>query len=165
MSTYCNIDDGSKPEIHPTPTEDLSSIPVIKVDERVSPALPTPLGCHSRGPDDPNAIPPSPTLSTQSSVYFMASTALQDNKPEGGITSPSLIGPTEFSASLSRQPSNVIMTHTDDGTIADQSDDRDITAGDDLPFFPRLRRGRVSPFSFILKSRPSGVPNDDRVTL
>ena len=165
MSTYCNIDDGSKPEIHPTPTEDLSSIPVIKVDERVSPALPTPLGCHSRGPDDPNAIPPSPTLSTQSSVYFMASTALQDNIPEGGVTSLALINPADPSPSHSRQPSNVIVTNTDDGTIADQSDDKDIEARDDLPLFPRLRRGSVSPFSFILKSRPSGVPNDDRVTL
>ena len=165
MSTHRNIDDGSKPEILSTPTEEyLSSIPVIKVDERVPPALSTSLGCHSRGSSDPRAIPPSPTLSTQSSVYFMASTALQDNKPEGGITSPSLISPTEFSASLSRQPSNVIMTHTYDGTIADQSDDRDITAGDELPLFPRLRRGRISPFSSILKSRPSRIPNDDRVT-
>ena len=146
MPIYNNIDGGSEPEILSTPTEDM--------DERAS-------GCHSRGPSDPRAIPPSPTLSTQPSVYFMASTALQDNKPEGGITSPALISPTEFSASVSGQPSNVIMTNTDDGTIADQSNDRDIKAWDDLPLFPRLRRGRISP---ILKSRPSRIPNDDRVT-
>ena len=171
MSTHYNIDDGSKPEIQSTPTKDLSTIPVIKVDEREESVPPTPStssDCHSRGPSDPSTIPPSPTLSTKSSVYFMASTALQDNKPEGGIISLALIDPTEFSASVSRQPSNVIMAKTDDGTIADQSDDnlKDIkVCRDDLPLFPRLRRGQVSPFSSIFKSRPPRIPNDDRVTL
>ena len=232
MSTHYNTDDGSKPEIQSTPTKHLSSIPVIKVDERkefVPPALSTSSGCHSRGPSDPSPIPPSPTPSTQSPVHFTTSTATMDNKPEGGITSLALINPM---CPHSPQPSNVIMTNTDDGTIADQStashiypaaskttnsvgspienlnspapthvgslseidkfenqirdhwkplkkvesgvqavteaeaDDKGVVkARDDLPWFPRLRRGHVNPLSFILKSGPSGVPNDDRVTL
>ena len=234
MLTHYSIDDGSKPEILSTPTKDLSSIPVIKVDERVPPALHTPLGCHSRGPDGPNTTPPSPTLSTQSSVCFMASTALQDNKPEGGVTSLALINPEDPSPSHSPQPSNVIMTNTNDRTIANQTqssishiypatcnttnsvrspvenlkspapphvgslseidefenqirdhwtpvkkvegsvqavteaepDDIDaVKARDVLPLFPRLRRGRISPFSSILKIRPPRIPKDDRVTL
>ena len=45
------------------------------------------------------------------------------------------------------------------------ADDKDVVkARDDLPLFPRLRRGRISPFSSILKSRSPRIPNDDRVT-
>ena len=121
MSTHCNIDGGSKPEILSTPTEALSSIPVIRVDELVPPALSTSSGCHSRGPSDPNVIPPSPTLSTRSPVHFGTPIALQDDKPEGGMASLALINPTDHSVSHSRRPSYATVTRTDDGTITDQS--------------------------------------------
>ena len=155
MSTRYNIDDG------------LSSITVIRVDEHeesIPPALSTSSGCDSRGPSDLNATPLPPTFSTHPSAY-MASTSLQDNKPETRMTFPS---PTaiKLPASFFPQPSNVIMTNTDDGTIADQSDDKNVVkVRDDLLLFPRLRRGRANPFSSILKSGPSRIPNDDRVTL
>ena len=212
MSTHCNIDDGSKPEILSIPTEDLGSIPVIRVDERVPPALSTSSGCHSRGPSDPRAIPPSPTLSTQCSVYFMASTALRDNKPDGEMASLAFAGPgdgtiadqsaiphiypaTSNTTNSVRSPienlkspapphvgstseidefENQIRDHwkpvkkVESGVQAvkeAEADDIDmVKARDDPQLFPRLRRARASPFSFILKSRPSGTPNDDRVT-
>ena len=159
MSTHYSVGGCGKLKIQSTPTEVLSSIPAIKVDEPIPPALSFPLGC----PSDPRAIPPSPTLSTQSSVYFMASTALQDNKPEGGMASPALTSPADPFLSSAPHPSNVTKINTDDGTIADQSDDQGIEARDDLPLFPRLNRGRINPFSSILKS--PRIPNDDRVTL
>ena len=96
----------------------------------------------------------------------MAPTGLQDDKPEGGMASPALTSPADPFLSSPPHPSNVTKTNTDDGTIADQSDDKDVVKiRDGLPLFPRLRRGRVSPFSSILKSGPSRIPNDDRVTL
>ena len=119
MSTHCNIDDGSKPEILSTPTEALSSIPVIRVDELVPPALSTPSGCHSREPSDPSVTPPPLIISAQSPVHFTTPMALQDDKPEGGMASLALINPTDHSISHSRRPSYATVTHTDDGTITE----------------------------------------------
>lgn len=142
------MDNGSKPEIPSIVTEDLSSTPVIHVDEHeefVPPALSTSSTSHSRQPSDPfllspgppklgrrsfdttasddglSVIPPSPTLSTQSSVHFTTSTALRDNKPGDGSTSLSLLSPKDPSRSHSRRPSNATMTSTDEGTVADHS--------------------------------------------
>ena len=101
-----NTDNGSKPEILSIVTEDLSSTPTIYTgdhDNLASSALPTTSTSHSMKPSDPTppnlripkhgrsidtptdedrlkVIPPSPTLSTQSSVHFKISTALwEDN--------------------------------------------------------------------------------------
>jgi P-type Ca2+ transporter type 2C len=142
------MDNGSKPEIPSIVTEDLSSTPVIHVDhpeEFVSPAFPAPSACHSTENSDPfllspgpqksgrrsidtnadedglSVIPPSPTLSTQSSVHFNTSTVLRDNKPGDGTTSLALLSPKDPSRSHSRRPSNATMTSTDEGTVADHS--------------------------------------------
>ena len=144
------MDNGSRQEIPSIVTEDLSSTPVIHVDrpeEFVFPALPAPSTSDSREPtSDPfllspgpqksgrrstdtsvdedglSVIPPSPTLSTQSSVnQFTTSTALRDNKPGDGSTSLALLSPVVPSRSHSRRPSNATMTSTDEGTVADHS--------------------------------------------
>jgi len=142
------MDNGSKPEIPSIVTEDLSSTPAIHVDDHddsVSPALPTSSSTHSRKPSDPTllspgilkpvrrsvdstadedefkVIPPSPTLSTQSSVHFKTSTALRENKPGDGSTSLTLLSPKDNSRSHSRRPSNATTTSTDEGTVADHS--------------------------------------------
>ena len=138
------MDNGSKPEIPSIVTEDLSSTPAIHVashDESVNPALPTTSTGHSRKPSDPSllspgvlksgrrsvdedevkVIPPSPTLSTQSSVHFNTSTALRDNKPGDGSTSLTLLSPKDNSRSHSRRPSNATTTSTEEGTVADHS--------------------------------------------
>jgi len=142
------MDNGSKPEIPSIVTEDLSSTPAIHVDkheESVSPAPPTTSAGHSKKPSDPSllspgilksgrrstdtnadeddfrVIPPSPTLSTQSSVHFMTSTALRDNKPGDGTSSLALLSPKDNSRSHSRRPSNATTTSTEEGTVADHS--------------------------------------------
>ena len=142
------MDHGSKAEIPSIVTEDLSSTPAIHVDshdDSVSPALPTTSTGHSRKPSDPTllspgilkpgrrsidtpadedelkVIPPSPTLSTQSSVHFTTSTALRENKPGDGSTSLTLLSPKDNSRSHSRRPSNATTTSTDEGTVADHS--------------------------------------------
>ena len=142
------MDNGSKPEIPSIVTEDLSSTPAIHVgdhDDSVSPALPTTSTGHSRKPSDPTllspgilkpgrrsidipadedelrVIPPSPTLSTQSSVHFKTSTALRENKPGDGTTSLALLSPKDNSRSHSRRPSNATTASTDEGTVADHS--------------------------------------------
>ena len=142
------MDNGSKPEIPSIVTEDLSSTPAIHVanhDESASLAFPTTSSGHSRKPSDPTllspgilkpgrrsidtsadedefkVIPPSPTLSTQSSVHFMTSTALRENKPGDGSTSLSLLSPKDNSRSHSRRPSNATTTSTEEGTVADHS--------------------------------------------
>ena len=142
------MDNGSKPEIPSIVTEDLSSTPAIHVgehDDSVSPALPTTSTGHSRKLSDPTllspgilkpgrrsvdtpadddelrVIPPSPTLSTQSSVHFKTSTALRENKPGDGSTSLALLSPKDNSRSHSRRPSNATTTSTDEGTVADHS--------------------------------------------
>ena len=142
------MDNGSKPDIPSIVTEDLSSPPVIHVDnhdDSVSPALPTTSSGHSRQPSDPTllspgilkpgrrsvdttgsedefrVIPPSPTLSTQSSVHFKTSTALRENKPGDGTSSLALLSPGNNSRSHSRRPSNATTTSTEDGTVADHS--------------------------------------------
>ena len=141
------MDNGSRPEIPSIVTEDLSSTPVIHVDhyaEFVPLVLPS-LDNYSRGSSDPfllspglpmpnrrsidttgdedglSVAPPSPTLSTQSSVHFTTSTALRDNKPGDGSTSLALLSPGGPSRSHSRRPSNATMTSTDEGTVADHS--------------------------------------------
>jgi len=142
------MDNGSKPEIPSIVTEDLSSTPAIHVgehDDSISPALPTTSTGHSRKPSDPTllspgilkpgrrsidtpadeddlkGIPPSPTLSTQSSVHFKTSTALRENKPGDGSTSLTLLSPKDNSRSHSRRPSNATTASTDEGTVADHS--------------------------------------------
>jgi len=132
------MDYGSKPEIPSIVTED------IHVGDPVSPALPTTSTGHARKPSDPRLlspgilkpgrwsidtpgddeltrIPPSPTLSTQSSVHFKTSTALRDNKPGDGTTSLSLLSPKDNSRSHSRRPSNATTISTDEGTVTDHS--------------------------------------------
>ena len=142
------MDHGSRQEIPSIVTEDLSSTPVIHVDSHEvsdSPVPPTISTGHARKPSDPSllspgilkpgrrsfdttasddefrVIPPSPTLSAQSSVHFMTSTALRDNKPGDGSTSLALLSPNDNSRSHSRRPSNATITSTDDGTVADHS--------------------------------------------
>jgi Ca2+-transporting ATPase len=142
------MDNGTPPEIPSIVTEDLSSTPAIHVDnhdESVSLTLPTTSSGHSRKPSDPTLlspgilkpgrrsfdttgdedesrlIPPSPTLSTQSSVHFMNSTALRENKPGDGTSSLALLSPKDNSRSHSRRPSNATMASTDEGTVADHS--------------------------------------------
>ena len=66
-------------------------------------------------------IPTSPTLSTQSSVHFTTYTALRDNKPGDETSSLALLSPKDHSRSHSRRPSNVTMTSTDEGTVANHS--------------------------------------------
>ena len=127
-------------------TEDLSSTPAIHVDsheEATSSALPTTSTGHAKRPSDPSllspgilkpgrrsfdttasedevrGIPPSPTLSAQSSVHFKTSMALRDNKPGDGTTSLTLLSPQDQSRSHSRRPSNATTTSTDEGTVAD----------------------------------------------
>jgi Ca2+-transporting ATPase len=136
------MDNGSKPEIPSIVTEDLSSTPAIHVDNREGSnpsSLPT--TAHARKPSDPSllspgilrlgrrsvdtsasddevrGIPPSPTLSTQSSVHFQTSTALRENKPGDGSTSLTLLS-AQDQVSHSRRPST---TSTDEGTVADHS--------------------------------------------
>jgi Ca2+-transporting ATPase len=144
--SHYNMDYGTRPEIPSIVTEDLSSTPAIHVDshyENVSLTLPT-TSSHSRRPsnltllspgilkpgrrsfdtssdeDESRLPPPSPTLSTQSSVHFITSTALRENKPGDGTTSLTLLSPKDNSFSLSRRPSNASAS-TDEGTVADHS--------------------------------------------
>jgi len=140
------MDNGSKPEIPSIVTEDLSSTPAIHVDNREGPASSSlPTTGHGRKPSDPSllspgilkpgrrsvdtsasedearGIPPSPTLSTQSSVHFKTTTALRENKPGDGTTSLSLLSPQDNSRTHSRRPSNATTTSTEEGTVADHS--------------------------------------------
>ena len=138
------MDNGSNPQIPAIVTEDLSSTPVIRVDELqefVSHSLPISANGHLRKPSDPSMLrpgipksgrrsldtdedglsPPSPTLSTQSSVQFNTSTALRENKPGDGTTSLSLLSPRDPTRSHSRRPSNATITSTEEGTVADHS--------------------------------------------
>ena len=141
------MDNGSGPEIPFIVTEDLSSNPAIRVDDNaefVFPPLPTSSAGHSRNNSDPLLLspgipwsgrrsfdtsadedehrpPPSPTLSTQSSVQFTTSTALRGNNPGDGVTSLALLSPRDASRSHSRRPSNATMTSTEEGTVADHS--------------------------------------------
>ena len=139
------MDNGSKPEIPSIVTEDLSSTPAIHVDSNEDPdssAFPTTSTGHARKPSDPSllspgilkpgrrsfdtsasedGVPPSPTLSTQSSVHFKTSTALRENKPGDGSTSLALLSPQDTTRSHSRRPSNATTTSTDEGTVADHS--------------------------------------------
>lgn len=143
------MDNGSKPEIPSIVTEDLSSTPVIHVDEGheefVSLNSPPSSTSHSSELSDPfmltpgpprpgrrsidttadedglSIAPPSPTLSARSSVHFTNSTALRDNKPGDGTSSLALLTPQDPSRSHSRRPSNATMTSTDEGTVADHS--------------------------------------------
>jgi len=110
------MDNDSKPEILSIVTEDLSSTPAIHADSREGPASSSlPTTSHGRKSSDPSllgprilkpgrrsvntsaskvearGIPPSPTLSTQSSVHFKTNTALQENKPGDKTTSLSLL--------------------------------------------------------------------------
>lgn len=134
------MDNGSSPEIPAIVTEDLGSTPVIRVDDLqgfVHPAPPISWATHSTERSDPSLlspgppgsgrrsidsandrdgmVPPSPTLSTQSSVQFMTSTALRENRPGDGATSLSLLSPA--TNAHSRRPS-VASTA---GTVADYS--------------------------------------------
>jgi hypothetical protein len=140
------MDNGSKPEIPSIVTEDLSSTPAIHVDNREGVYLFCfPTTGHARKPSDPSllspgilrpgrrsvdtsasddevrGIPPSPTLSTQSSVHFQTSTALREKKPGDGSTSLTLLSAQDPSRSHSRRPSNATTTSTDEGTVADHS--------------------------------------------
>jgi P-type Ca2+ transporter type 2C len=98
---------------------------------------------HSRSPSDPaflvpgrpyylesnassNDLPPSPTLSTQSSVHFATSVALRDNKPEegSGLTSLNLLSPSPNDSKHRRKGSSATFTssaegHSLDGTEPD----------------------------------------------
>ena len=124
------MDNGSKPVIPSIVTEDLSSIPVIRIDsheEKPSdPSLLSPGIIESGGrPLDAAASEdgvgdiPSPSLSTQSSVHFKTSMTLRDNKPGDGTTSLSLLSPQGNSRSHSRRPSNATMTSAEEGTVPD----------------------------------------------
>ena len=75
----------------------------------------------STGQGEYRVTPPSPTLSTQSLVHFVMSTALWNNKPGDGTTSLALLSPKDASCSHSRQLSNVTMTSTEEGTVANHS--------------------------------------------
>ena len=72
----------------------------------------------SPGDDEFRAAPPSPTLSTQSSVHFMTSMDLQENRPSDGTGSLALLSPTRNSHSHSRRPSNAMTD--DEGAVADR---------------------------------------------
>ena len=206
------MDDGNKPETPPISTEDFSSTPVINVGDHERFVPPARTMVTSIDEDGLSAIPPSPTLSTQCPVYFMASTALRDNKPDGEMASLAFTGPgdgtiTDQSNASHIHPATSNTTNSVRSPIENlkspapprvgstseidefenqirdhwkpvkkvesrvqavkeaEADDIDVVkARDDPQLFPRLRRARASPFSFILKSRPSGTPNDDRVT-
>jgi hypothetical protein len=139
------MDNDSKPEIPSIVTEDLSSTPVIHVNDHEASFPPAPCissSRHSREPGDPfllshglpmsgrqsidtttdedglGALPPSPTLFTQSSVHFTTSTALQEIKPGDGSSSLALLSPTNPSHSHPRRPSNATITSTDEGIVA-----------------------------------------------
>lgn len=141
------MDNGSKPEVPSIVTEGLSSIPVIRIDdheESSASTLPTTDINHPEKPSDPSLLspgilrpgrrsfdttasddgaggipPPSPTLSSQSSVHFRTSLALRDNKPGDGATSLALLNPLHHTRSHSRRPSNATTTSTDEGTGPD----------------------------------------------
>ena len=143
------MDNGNQPEIPSIVTEDLSTTPAIHVDDLDEPGSPTlPVATssgHSRTPSDPTllspgilrtgrrsidtsadeeeyrVIPPSPTLSTQSSVHFQTSMALRENRPGDGTSSLALLTPGGGVRTHSRRPSNATTTSTDDGTVADHS--------------------------------------------
>ena len=72
----------------------------------------------SAGDDEFRAAPPSPTLSTHSSVHFMTSMALRENRPSDDTGSLALLSPTRNSRSHSQRPSNA--TTNDEGTVADR---------------------------------------------
>ena len=64
-------------------------------------------------------MPPSPALSTQSSVHFMTSTALRENRP-GDVSTPLALPSRKYNYhSHSRWPLNTAITAHDEGTIAD----------------------------------------------
>ena len=142
------MDNGCEPEFPPAIAEDLGSTAAIRNDNHdgsVPPAPSITSSGHSRQPSDPTllspgilkpgrrsidtsadedefrVIPPSPTLSTQSSVHFKTSTALRENKPGDGTSSLALLSPGSNSRSHSRRPSNATTTSTEEGTVADHS--------------------------------------------
>ena len=142
------MDNGSNLEIPAIVTEDLSPTPVIHVNEPqefVPVAFPTPSTGYSKESSDPSMlspgilksgrrsfdstadedrlspVPPSPTLSAQSSVHFTNTTALRENKPGDGSTSLALLSPHIPNRSHSRRPSNATITSTEEGTVADHS--------------------------------------------
>ena len=116
------MDNGSGPEIPFIVTEDLSSNPAVRVDddaEFVFPTLPTSSADHSKNNSDPLLLspgiprsgrwsfdtsadederrpnpPPSPTLSTQSSVQSMTSAILRNNRPGDRTSSLASLNPT-----------------------------------------------------------------------
>ena len=71
--------------------------------------------------DESRLMPPSPTLSTQSSVHFMTSTALRENKPGDRTSSLALLCPKDNSRFRSRRPSNSTIASTDEGTASVKS--------------------------------------------
>lgn len=120
------MNNGSNPQIPAIVTEDLSSTPVIHVDElQDDPSMLSPgilkSGRRSVDTDEDGLSPPSPTLSTQSSVQFNTTTALRENKPGDGTTSLTLLTARDPSRSHSRRPSNATITSTEEGTVADHS--------------------------------------------
>jgi len=141
------MDNGSKPAIPPVVTEDVSPIPTTHVDNHEGPtssSLPT--TDHGRKPSDlsllspgileprkrpadtsasegveASGIPPSPVLSTRSSIHFKTTTALRENKPGDGTTSLSLLIPQGDPHLHSRRPSNAATTSAEEETTADSS--------------------------------------------
>ena len=132
------MNSGSKPGTQPIAREDLGSARLDNNDDPTSPSLPTTSHALPRKPSDPTllspgrqsvdtyvdedefkAAPPSPTLSSQSSVHFTTSTALRENKPSDHTTSLILLSQRDDSFSHSRHRSNPTTTSTDEGRVID----------------------------------------------
>ena len=143
-----NMDNSSKSEIPSISTKDFSSTPVINVNDHerfAFPTLSTSSISHSRYPSDLSSLspgpprtfarvmdtsidedgssakPPTPTLSTLSSVNCETSTALRDNEPADRSAFPAHICPRDPSRSRCRRSSTATGTSIDDGTVVDRS--------------------------------------------
>ena len=108
---------------HPVPPSSSAHRPSVDLSRSPSPSLSVVSSndAASVGP------PPSPTLSTQSSVHFATSIALRDNKPDErcGVSSLQLLSPSAIDSTAHRRKTSFTSSYDDrssiDETVADHS--------------------------------------------